>query len=816
MTNRSFGPLFGTSRESADLVSIAVNAVRNGFAVLPVHPGKKSPMCTLNTIERNRADKAASQRAKEAGHKGWMNVRHSNNGECGVKHAITDEKEASRVFKRLIGKHPELNIALEVGGSRMICVDADNARDVDEYTALWAAECDLEALRYVLPTVSSPGKQKESGEWTHKGGGHFWYYLPDDYELPDTTAGPLKLGGSVVYFKDRVLLVPPSVRDEGPYVYQSDVGIAPQFLLEMLTLHIEGTAERRKIQRAKIRQEGDPIDVWSADTPWSELLVPDGWTQAHKFDSCQCEVWTRPGEDWSSPKSATAHEPGCTQWDTSDSGHGFLHIWTDEPPDFLRTMIDATGSRSLSKLQYVAWRDHEGDMAAAMRDIGLASNVEQVDPWKLIGVDAPTPQQIEQAVTASDPKDEGARETSLISALLGMPLPAPSTAATSNAPLSADGTTPETHTGTEGASATPHDGPDEEDEEGYELRSWNPASVEAMAAILDGTVEQVRGTLLPRSDGVCLLYAGRVHWVQGEPESGKSWLMQLAVAMALEAGKNALYVDYEQDLGTIVTRLSLLGVRRADLLSGRLKYISPEVSHLKAWDKWVSVLEGEYDIAVVDGVTDALGLSAVDMNKNSEVAAWMRGVPRAIARYTGAAVVCVDHVIKDKEGRGRYALGAQAKLAGVDGASYIVEPVEMMAPGKKGVLEMRVLKDRYGAIRAASGEWRKADRSQLTATITLDSDGTKIDALIEPPTEEESTVFTPTEVMERVSVFLETLGEPATMTQLDKEVSGKRAVIQAAVTILEKRGYVVREQVVRRGQSTVAYRFLKGFKKDAA
>lgn len=381
---RTFGALFGVSRESADLVGIAVAACRDGYAVLPVAPAAKNPLCTLTPTARARADKAASSAAKENGHRGWMNVRHSNSGECGVKHAITDENEARRVFKRLTEAHPELNLALEVGRSRMLCVDADTVDQVRAFTALWAKESGVAALEYVLPTVSSPGVLKDNNEWTHKGGGHFWFVLPEgvDFSEAGTSVGLVLPGGAVVYFKDRVLLVPPSTRPEGAYVLQSDPGTAPAWLVDMVTMHIDGFAERRKLQRERIMHDDDPIDVWSADTPWASILEPDGWTSAHKFDSCQCEIWTRPGEDWSNPKSATAHETGCTQWDMDT---GFLHIWTDDPPEYIRAYIDSTGSRSLSKLQYVAWRDHDGNIREAMGELDLGRIVERQSFDDLVG-----------------------------------------------------------------------------------------------------------------------------------------------------------------------------------------------------------------------------------------------------------------------------------------------------------------------------------------------------------------------------------------------------------------------------------------------
>lgn len=400
--NLSFSVLFGTSRESADIVSIAVNAVREGYAVIPVAPNSKKPLCTLPPMKRNKADREAAAAAREAGHRSWTNVRH----ECGFRHAITDEKEAQRVFRRLYEQHPDLNLALEVGRSRMLCVDADQADDVAAFTELWAHESNQPLLRHVQPTVTSPGKRHENGEWTHAGGGHFWFALPDDVDFTDAeTSSALNLvGGAVVYFKDRVLLVPPSVREEGPYVLNSDIGTAPEWLVEAVRRHVDGTAERRKIQREKVHAEGDPIDVWSVDTPWSDLLEPDGWTDSHKFDACGCSIWSRPG-DWSNFKSLTAHEPGCTRWDVNETGHGFAHVWTDEPPDYLRAYIDSTGSRSLSKLQYVAWRDHDGDMKAAMGDLALSSTVEPTDPWSLIPA---SERPDHEGGDATDPKEVGA------------------------------------------------------------------------------------------------------------------------------------------------------------------------------------------------------------------------------------------------------------------------------------------------------------------------------------------------------------------------------------------------------------------------
>ncbi len=106
---------------------------------------------------------------------------------------------------------------------------------------------------------------------------------------------------------------------------------------------------------------------------------------------------------------------------------------------------------------------------------------------------------------------------------------------------------------------------------------------------------------------------------------------------------------------------------------------------MKALTAFSALLERSADLVVIDGVTDAVGIDGGSVLDNDEVAAWMRRVPRTIARRTGTAVACIDHVVKSANG-GRFAIGAQAKMAGVDGAVYLVEPKKPLGCGMCGEL----------------------------------------------------------------------------------------------------------------------------------
>lgn len=231
-------------------------------------------------------------------------------------------------------------------------------------------------------------------------------------------------------------------------------------------------------------------------------------------------------------------------------------------------------------------------------------------------------------------------------------------------------------------------------------------------------------TVLARSDGACLFYPGKTHSVHGESESGKSWLVQCASAEQLIAGESVLYLDFEDEAGPVAERLILLGVSPEVVDDPtRFVYVHPDQppatdAERAAFD---ALLGETYTLAIIDGVTDSMGVFGLSTKDNDDVARWQRTLPKAIARETGAAVVCVDHVTKDTDSRGRFALGGQHKMAGLSGAAYLVEMEQPFAAGQAGRASVRVGKDRPGLVRGLGGRWRKSDRTQHVADLHLDS-----------------------------------------------------------------------------------------------
>ena len=111
-------------------------------------------------------------------------------------------------------------------------------------------------------------------------------------------------------------------------------------------------------------------------------------------------------------------------------------------------------------------------------------------------------------------------------------------------------------------------------------KSWKPHDLKAY---LDGTFTPAEPTILYREDTdegakktdegakkkVALIYPGLTHWIAGEPESMKSWIALLAVTQILEGGDRVLYLDFEDNAGSVTSRLLSLGAE-SDAVRERL------------------------------------------------------------------------------------------------------------------------------------------------------------------------------------------------------------------------------------------------------
>ena len=124
------------------------------------------------------------------------------------------------------------------------------------------------------------------------------------------------------------------------------------------------------------------------------------------------------------------------------------------------------------------------------------------------------------------------------------------------------------------------------------------------------------------------------------------------------------------------------------------------------------MLDQTYALAVIDGVTEGLGLFGYATVDNDDIAKWIRAVPNQIAARTGAVVVLVDHVTKNPRDRGRHAIGAQSKMAGLTGARTSWTSSSTSVANAWALSSSRSLRIVPAPVRQHCGAYRKSDRTR--------------------------------------------------------------------------------------------------------
>lgn len=350
-------------------------ACGEGLAVMLIRPNSKAPADSRTPQKRNRDDKEAREAAREAGRADWEKVKSPS----GLALASTNATTVTGLLKNYLKARDAdtpVNLGIELGQSRLIVVDCDTRAQVEAFLTMAEAPMDLP------PTVRTPGQRGPDGEWVHSDGGHFYFTVPEGVELP-TNVGAMTIGSGdeafAVLWDRRYVLIPPSTRDEGAYELIGRDYPAPEWLIEKITERAEARAAR--YENASTDGESgeltEKIDAWAETVSWADILEPHGWTRTARPDGCGCEVWTAPG-DHASPKSATAHDPGCSLGRYTET-NAPLHIWTDHDVEPFGDWLADHSTSTLSKLQAVSVSEYGGNVGEAMDSLGLAEEPTSLD-----------------------------------------------------------------------------------------------------------------------------------------------------------------------------------------------------------------------------------------------------------------------------------------------------------------------------------------------------------------------------------------------------------------------------------------------------
>jgi hypothetical protein len=321
--------------------------------------------------------------------------------------------------------------------------------------------------------------------------------------------------------------------------------------------------------------------------------------------------------------------------------------------------------------------------------------------------------------------------------------------------------------------------------------SWAPID---MVALLAGDLSPLEPTCMVRSDGQPMLYPGRVHDFHGEPETGKSWAAQLAVAEVLNAGGRALYLDFDGEARDVVGHLRALGVSDEHIRDGLL-YVRPDEAMGDAIpsDLSVPVQTGALGASVIDGVNNAMATSGLEPNSNLDVRKWQDRLVRPIQLATEGPTILIDHVAKNKDIRGDWPVGAGQKKSGIDGASFYFELIRTFGRGRTGEAKIVVHKDRPGALRGRQGAGKVIAIMRLTSHEGDDH----VEAELMPPLYAEDTDQPDgkkrlTGYMQRISEWLEKASEPVSQRAVEDGVPGTASYKRKALSDLVDDGYVER------------------------
>ncbi|WP_052441362.1 AAA family ATPase [Streptacidiphilus anmyonensis] len=332
-----------------------------------------------------------------------------------------------------------------------------------------------------------------------------------------------------------------------------------------------------------------------------------------------------------------------------------------------------------------------------------------------------------------------------------------------------------------------------------------------LSDVLDGTHKPIMPTVGARHDGVGLFYPGRLNDVSGESEGGKTWFALIACLVEVGRGNHVVYLDFEDEAAGVIGRAMQLG-GKPDQLRAYFHYVRPELAPGTGdVDRFVRMVSGVTPtLVVVDGITEAMAMFGLELKDNTEIAKFGRHLLRPLAS-TGAAVVTLDHVVKDRDSRGRYSLGGVHKLNGINGVKYVVEAVAPFGVGLTGRSRVRIAKDRPAQLRrhALPG----GERMHWFADLVVEScSETEVRGFLYEPYErpaEEVSQATPEELAHEketveiedrkkaIVAALQRAKKPLSKKDIEERVSGRATVTRRALNDLVDSGALLTEPGAR-------------------
>ncbi|MBX7451932.1 AAA family ATPase [Mycolicibacterium sp. 3033] len=317
-------------------------------------------------------------------------------------------------------------------------------------------------------------------------------------------------------------------------------------------------------------------------------------------------------------------------------------------------------------------------------------------------------------------------------------------------------------------------------------------------SMLDGSLPpSPKPDVLHRTDDAALFYRSEVNMVFGDPEHGKTWVVLAACAEALKNGERVLVADLDHNgPSATINRLVLLGAPEEALRDqSTFRHCQPaEVADVKQMvedcKRWCP------DLVVVDSTGELLPLFKANSDNADDFTRVHNAVLQPLAD-TGAAVLLVDHLAKNRASRDYGPGGSMAKRRTVGGCSIRVVRERAYTLSDGGASALWVNKDRHGGVRERSTPAASGKDEQLVGTFLLSSiggaGGVSWQVLPGPSTATQSgeaAKFRPTALMERASREVERAPGKLTKNKLALAVGGRKASTLFGIDVLEKEGFI--------------------------
>lgn len=323
-----------------------------GVHVTVLAPGTKVPDADFRTEAQVLEDLAAGKPSK-----GW--------------YLGTDDVKRVRAYlvkAKVIGEDGTValpNIGMHLGPSRYIAVDCDNEGDVVAWQEKWVSH---EGGEPPLPNIITPGKLQD-GSWVHRHGRYFLYRVTGGLDLTSarelTKVEQIEAGreGWVAKAGNGTgVLLPPSVRAEGPYIYPDVlIDYAPEWLIALCTKAPPAPPRPRTEFDDEVDQSFEGVD-------WDDVL--SGIAVRTPDDPDGCRVYRRYG---GAPKSIVIHDR-CE----AVRGARCVTIHSDSIVGMFPALQAAlsrdgrpTGKKSVSWWTFVAAVRFDGNLRAAADYVAL-------------------------------------------------------------------------------------------------------------------------------------------------------------------------------------------------------------------------------------------------------------------------------------------------------------------------------------------------------------------------------------------------------------------------------------------------------------